>query len=266
MARQKKLYDKPEEVAPTVAPVGEVIEAVEKEIVARRPKESKALEAWRPKTEIGKKVKSGEITDIRQILDKGLKIREAQIVDKLVHDLTTDFVLIGQAHGKFGGGKRRIIRQTQKKTAEGNKPSFTSMAIVGNQDGYVGVGVGTAKESMPAREKSTRNAKQNLQQVARGCGEWKCGCGEPHSIPFKVEGRSGSVRVKLMPAPKGTGLACEGELKKLLSAAGYKDIWTKSFGQTRRKNNFIEATLKALRKATEMKVKGVKPKVGPLSG
>jgi small subunit ribosomal protein S5 len=118
---------------------------------------------------------------------------------------------------------------------------------------------------MPAREKSLRNAKMNIQQVARGCGDWKCVCGEPHSLPFRVEGRSGSVRVKLMPAPKGTGLACEGEIKKLLSVAGYKDMWTKTYGQTRKKINFINATVKALKKATEMKVKGVKPKIGPLS-
>ena len=264
MARQR-LYGSRKETPPMSAPAGTAAEAAERAEGRREARSAAALERWQPKTELGKKVKSGEITDIRQILDKGLKIREAEIVDKLVPNLTSDFVLIGQAHGKFGGGKRRLIKQTQKKTAEGNKPNFTAMSIIGNSDGYFGVATGTAKESMPAREKALRNAKMNIQQVARGCGEWKCVCGEPHSLPFKVEGRSGSVRVKLMPAPKGTGLACEGEIKKLLSVAGYKDMWTKTYGQTRKKINFINATVKALKKATEMKVKGVKPKIGPLS-
>jgi small subunit ribosomal protein S5 len=265
MARQKKLYGRPREAQPTNAPTAQGIEAAERGVAMAAARQAAFLENWKPKTELGKKVKLGEITDIRQILDKGVRIREAEIVDKLVSNLTSDFILIGQAHGKFGGGKRRLIRQTQKKTAEGNKPAFTAMSIIGNGDGYFGVGTGTAKESMPAREKALRDAKLNIQQVARGCGEWKCGCGEPHSLPFKVEGRSGSVRVKLMPAPKGTGLACEDEIKKLLRAAGYKDIWTKTFGQTRKKINFINATIQALRRATEMRVKGVKPKIGSLS-
>lgn len=50
-------------------------------------------------------------------------------------------------------GKRRLIKQTQKKTAEGNSPAFTALAVIGNSDGYFGVGRGTAKESIPAKEK-----------------------------------------------------------------------------------------------------------------
>ena len=199
-----------------------------------------------PKTELGKRVKAGEITDIKQIFDQGLKIHEAEIVDKLLPNLKSDFILIGQAHGKFGGGKRRLIKQTQKKTAEGNKPAFTALAVVGNGDGYFGVGRGTAKESIPAKEKALREAKINLIQIPRGCGSWKCGCGEPHSLPCRVEGKSGSVEVKLMPAPKGAGLVTEDEIKKILSLAGYKDIWSKSIGQTRKKINFVNAVVNAL--------------------
>ncbi len=56
-------------------------------------------------------------------------------------------------------GSRRVFRQTQKKTKEGNKPKFSTYAVVGNKDGYVGLGFGKAKETVPAREKAVQ--KQN---------------------------------------------------------------------------------------------------------
>jgi len=228
------------------------------EVEASAEKEEKKEEpeiVWKPKTELGRKVKSKEITDIKQILDKGKKIKEVEIVDTLLPDLSSDFILIGQAKGKFGGGKRRIMRQTQKKTCEGNRPVFTTMAVVGNMDGYVGVGRGKAKETVPAKEKAIRKAKLNIIQVGRGCGSWKCACGEPHSLPFKVSGRCGSVRITLMPAPKGTGLVVPEEVKKVLKLAGYKDVWSKATGQTRQRINLIEACMKALKKTITTKVR-----------
>jgi small subunit ribosomal protein S5 len=253
MARQKKLYDtKQEAAAPVVASANA---AVEKEEV-KEVKEEKSKYAF--KTELGKKIASREITSIGEVFAKGLKIKESVVVDALIPNLFSDFVLIGQAHGKFGGGKRRLIKQTQKKTAEGNKPSFAALAIVGNMNGYVGIGIGKAKESIPAREEALRNAKLNIIEVVRGCGSWKCGCGGPHSIPAKVESSSGSVIVKLLPAPKGTGLVCEPEIAKLLKAAGYTDIWTKTWGQTRRKINFIYAAFDALKKCSALRAKGYK--------
>ncbi|MEM1895729.1 MAG: 30S ribosomal protein S5, partial [Nanopusillaceae archaeon] len=78
---------------------------------------------------------------------------------------------------------------------------------------------------------------------------------QPHSIPFKVEGKQGSVRVIFLPAPFGTGLVAPDEIKKLLRLAGIRDIWMKSFGQTRKKINFIFAAYKALKKTTEYRIK-----------
>ncbi len=231
------------------------VEEMRREERAKAEAKETPEDTWMPKTALGKKVKLKEITDIKQIIEKGLKIREQEIVDRLLPNLTSDFILLGQAPGKFGGGKRRIIKQTQKKTAEGNKPVFTALGVIGNGDGYYGVGVGTAKESIPARGKSIRNAKLNIRQVARGCGSWKCTCGKPHSLPFEVEGRAGSVRVILKPAPKGTGMAIENEMKKVMKAAGYKDLWSKTFGQTRKKSNFVKACVQALDKAVKMKAR-----------
>ena len=145
-------------------------------------------ESWKPKTSIGIKVKSGEIDNIDYILDNRLKIMEPEIVDILMPNLIIDLLLVGQAKGKFGGGQKRVFRQTQKKTREGNKPKFGTFAIIGNEDGYVGIGYGKSKETVPAREKATRNAKQNLIKILRGCGSWQCSCNNPHSVPFVVEG------------------------------------------------------------------------------
>lgn len=223
------------------------LEEKEKEEKARE----KAEEEWIPKTELGKKVKAGEIKNIDEILEKNLKILEPEIVDKLLPELESELINIGQAKGKFGGGKRRPWRQTQKKTAEGNVPKFSCMAVVGDKAGHVGVGYGKAKETVPAKQKALRNAKLNIIKIKRGCGSFDCICNDPHSIPFKVEGKVGSVIIKLMPAPKGTGLVADDECKKLFKLAGIKDIYTKTFGQTRTKINHIKAAMAALKKLNE---------------
>src|SRR3989338_2618062 len=212
-------------------------------------------DSWTPKTETGKKVKAGEIASLAVILDRGEKIIEPEIVDFLLKKLETDLLMIGQSKGKFGGGKRTIWRQTQKKSKEGNKPSFATMAVVGNRNGYVGIGMGKAKETMPAREKATRSAKLNIVRVNRGCGSWECFCGESHSIPFAVEGKCGSIRIKLMPAPKGTGLIVEKECKKVIALAGIKDMYSKTEGQTVTRVNLLYACVDALRKLTSMNTK-----------
>jgi len=212
----------------------------------------KRLDSWQPKTNIGREVKEGKIKDIDEIFKQDRKIMEAEIVDKLL-TLNSDLLAIGQAKGKFGGGKRRAWRQTQRKTAEGNQPSFACLSVVGNRAGYVGLGYGKAKETLPAREKAARNAKLNIIKITRGCGSFDCSCSEQHSIPLKVEGKCGSSRIILMPAPRGTGLVIEGECKKILAFAGIKDIYSKTFGQTRTKINLAKACFDALKKLRSKK-------------
>ncbi len=210
-------------------------------------------EGWKPKTSIGKLVKEGTINDIQELLNKGYKILEPEIVDVLLPNMETDLLLIGQSKGKFGGGQRRVFRQTQKKTREGNKPKFATYALVGNNDGMVGIGYGKAKETVPAREKAIRNAKLNIMMIRRGCGSWQCNCKDPHSVPFTVEGKCGSVIVKIMPAPKGTGLCIEGECAKILKASGIKDVWSKTLGRTTTKINTVKACEEALKELMRTK-------------
>ncbi len=209
---------------------------------------------WVPKTVLGKKVKDGTITEIEEIFNTGQKILESEIVDTLLPNLEEELLLVGQAKGKFGGGQKRIFRQTQKKTKEGNKIHFLTFSAVGNKNGYVGVAMGKSGETVPAREKSKRKARLNIFRVRRGCGSWQCNCKQPHTIPFTITGKCGSATIKLMPAPKGKGLCIESECGKILALAGIKDVWCKTSGQTKTKVNLLHALISALKKSSEMKI------------
>ena len=117
------------------------------------------VDSWTPVTRLGKLVKAGKITNIDEILDKGETILEAEIVDALLPTLRSDLLSVGQSKGKFGGGKKSIWRQTQKKTREGNKPSFSALAVVGNGDGYVGMARPVAELCIAAQEKHEKEEK-----------------------------------------------------------------------------------------------------------
>ncbi len=229
------------------------VPATEEELLLEETKkeEQTPIQAWHPKTQIGKDVKHGKIKDIDEILSSGKKILEPEIVDSLI-SLEKDLLLVGQSKGKFGGGKRRAWRQTQKKTMEGNVLTFSSLAVVGDKNGHVGLGLGKSKETLPSREKAVRLAKLNVIKVTRGCGHFDCSCSEPHSIPFAVEGKCGSVVVKLIPAPQGTGLVVGDEVKKILRLAGIRDIYSYTKGYGRSTINFANACLEALKKTGKL--------------
>lgn len=208
----------------------------------------RALDSWVPKTALGKKVREGKITNIDEVLSQ--IFLEDQIVDLLL-PTEMDLLLIGQSKGKFGGGKRRAWKQTQKKTIDGNVGSFTCGVIVGDKDGHVGVGFGKAKETLPAREKAIRMAKLNVIKITRGCASFDCLCSESHTVPFIVEGKCGSAIVRLIPAPQGTGLVIGDECKKILKLAGVRDVYSKTFGQTRSTINLAKACIEALKKTNK---------------
>jgi small subunit ribosomal protein S5 len=209
------------------------------------------IASWVPKTQIGRDVKDGKEKSIDNVLENRKKILESEIVDSLIN-LESDLILIGQAKGKFGGGKRRAWRQTQKKTKEGNVLSFSAMAVVGDKKGHIGIGFGKAKETLPAREKAIRKAKINIIKINRGCANFDCSCNEEHTVPYVVEGKSGSVRVKFTPAPQGTGLVVGDECKKILRLAGIKDVYGFSKGKVKTTLNLARACVKALEKTRDL--------------
>jgi small subunit ribosomal protein S5 len=209
---------------------------------------------WVPKTKLGVDVLAGKYASIDDVLRSGQQIIEPEITDFLLPNIEMDFINVGQAKGKFGGGKRKIAKATQKVTREGSQMSFAMITVCGNRDGIVGLGFGKARETVPSREKAVKNCKKNMIMFRRGCGDWGASNKNTNSIPFSVIGRSGSVEIKLIPAPPGTGLVVEAEVKKMLGLAGIKDVWSKTRGSTKNKNNLMKATFNALKELQKVKL------------
>lgn len=196
------------------------------------------MEDWEPKTKVGRMVKDGTITDIDEIFEKGLPIMELEIVDALLSDLEEEVM---------------DVNLVQRMHKSGRKVNFRVIVAVGNKNGYVGLGQGKAREVGPAIRKAVDDAKYNIIKVRRGCGDWGCVCGREHTVPFKVEGKTGSVSVILMPAPAGVGLAVGDVGKTILKLAGIADVWSQTSGQTQTTVNYANATFEALKQLTKVK-------------
>jgi small subunit ribosomal protein S5 len=177
-------------------------------------------------------VQEGSVVSIDDVFTQGFKVMEHQIVDALLPNLQHEVLEIGFV---------------QKQTDAGERSRFRAVVVVGNGDGYVGIGDGKAKQVRIAIDKATVQAKLNTTPVRRGCGSWECACSQHHSLPFRVKGKCGSVRVDIIPGPRGLGLVA-GEIPKIvLRLAGVKDCWTRSFGSTSTQSSTAYAVYDALR-------------------
>ena len=197
-----------------------------------RRRYQKPEEVWIPKTSIGKRVIAGEINSMEEILSKGLRIQEAGIVKKLLPDLKTEVIDVG------------II---QKMTANGQSTRFKALVAAGNENGWLGIGMGKSKQMRIAIEKANNAAYLNVSPVKLGCGSWECRCDQNHSVPFKVKGKGGSVTIEILPAPRGLGLVAGRKIRNLLKLAGLKDAWTTAKGSTTTMNSTSKAVLQCLR-------------------
>jgi len=197
-----------------------------------RRRYQKEEEVWIPKTSIGKRVIAGEINSMEEILSNGLRIQEAGIVKKLLPDLKTEVIDVG------------II---QKMTPNGQSTRFKALVAAGNENGWLGIGMGKSKQMRIAIEKANNAAYLNVSPVKLGCGSWECRCDQKHSVPFKVKGKGGSVTIEILPAPRGLGLVAGRKIRNLLKLAGLKDAWTTAKGSTPTMNSTSKAVLNCLR-------------------
>jgi len=197
-----------------------------------RRRYQKPEEVWIPKTSIGKRVIAGEINSMEEILSQGLRIQEAGIVKKLLPDLKTEVIDVG------------II---QKMTPNGQSTRFKALVAAGNENGWLGIGMGKSKQMRIAIEKANNAAYLNVSPVKLGCGSWECRCDQKHSVPFKVKGKGGSVTIEILPAPRGLGLVAGRKIRNLLKLAGLKDAWTTAKGSTPTMNSTSKAVLNCLR-------------------
>lgn len=207
------------------------------------PSEQKGIEGeevfWVPKTQLGKLVANGVITNMHDALNSKLPFKEVKIVDALLPNIQ-DVVI--------------DVNMVQRMTDSGRRVKFAVTTAVGNCDGFIGIGRAKGKEVGATIRKAIDNAKLNLIEIKRGCGSWECGCGKPHSLPFMTVGKSGSVRVYLKPAPRGIGLAVGDIAKSILKLAGVKDAWGFTEGRTKTKVNHALATFNALQTTSALKV------------
>ncbi len=201
--------------------------------------DEKRIEEWKPATRLGVLVSRGEIKTIEEALNSKYPLKEYQIVDALLPDL---------------GEEVLDINLVQRMTDSGRRVKFRVCVIVGNKDGYLGIGLGKDALVRNGIMKAVRNAKLHMIYIKRGCGSWECNCGETHSIPFKVVGKSGSVEITLKPAPKGIGLAVGDIPKRVMEFSGVHDVWGQTKGQTRTTFNQALAAYEALRKTSLVKM------------
>jgi small subunit ribosomal protein S5 len=201
-------------------------------------KSEDGAEFWMPKTRLGKLVKDGKITTIKDALATGLPIREPEIIDILLPDLDDEVL---------------DVNMVQRMTDSGRRVRFAIMTVVGNSNGYVGLGSSKGKEVGPAIRKAIDNAKMNIIEIRRGCGSWECGCNTPHTLPFLVNGKSGSTEVTFRPAPRGVGLAVGDVAKHILRLSGIEDAWGFTRGQTRTTINYAKAVFQALHNTAKLK-------------
>jgi small subunit ribosomal protein S5 len=136
------------------------------------------------------------------------------------------------------------VARVTKVTKGGKTFSFSALVVSGDQQGNVGIGLGKSREVSLAIAKATNQARKSLIPVSlRGT-----------TVPYDVRGQHGASRVVIRPAYKGTGVIAGGAVRKVMEAAGVKDVLTKSLGSSNPKN-VAKATLNAfaqLRSASDL--------------
>ncbi|WP_257298629.1 30S ribosomal protein S5 [Haloarchaeobius sp. FL176] len=193
-------------------------------------------DGWEPVTRLGKKVQEGEIDTMEAALNSGLPLKEPEVTDQLLPGLEDEVL---------------DINMVQRMTDSGRRVKFRCVVAIGNRDGYVGYAEGRDDQVGAAIQKAIGIAKLNIIDVPRGSGSWEDRSTKPHSLTHRTSGKAGSVKVELIPAPLGLGLAASDTVRKVLELAGIEDAWTKSYGNTRTTVNFAKATFNALENASQ---------------
>ena len=128
------------------------------------------------------------------------------------------------------------INRVTKVVKGGKNFSFSALVVVGDGNGWVGYGVGKAREVPSAISKGVDQAKRNLTRIPMS----------GTTIPHQITGRFGAGSVLLKPASPGTGVIAGGGVRAVVESAGVRDVLTKTLG-TNTPHNVVRATVMALR-------------------
>ena len=127
------------------------------------------------------------------------------------------------------------VNRVSKTVKGGRNMRFSALMVVGDEKGRVGCGMGKAVEIPEAIRKGTEDAKKKMITVPLN----------GTTITHEGVGVFGTGKVKMLPAPEGTGVIAGGPVRAVLEAVGIKDIVTKSIGSNN-KINMVRATLAGL--------------------
>ncbi len=128
-----------------------------------------------------------------------------------------------------------FINRVAKVVKGGKRFNFTALVVVGDEQGWVGIGKGKAAEVPEAISKAVQHAKKKLVRVAIKNG----------TIPHEVRGHFGAEHVMLKPASAGTGIVAGGAVRAVIELSGIHNIVAKTLGRGN-PFNVVQATLDGL--------------------
>ena len=187
---------------------------------------------WKPRTKLGMLVATNKITSMDEVFENGYRIQEPEIIRMLLQDIRSEVVHVG------------IV---QKQTDAGELTRFSAIVAAGNENGWFGIGKGKASQMRIAIDKATNASMLSVIPIKLGCGSWECRCNQLHSVPFRVTGKGGSVKIEILPGPRGLGIVAGENIRNLLKLAGIKDAWTRTYGSTNTMSSTTKAIYSALR-------------------